>query len=158
MENKSLKIAIIIHSKTGNTLSVAEKIKDKLVNLGHQVALERVTASNNDEPEVAKIELSNKPGVEGYDAYVFGAPVNGFMLSGVMRAYLAQISELGNKPVYCFLTQYFPFRWMGGNNALRQFKIALNKKSALVKGTGIVNWSNKKRDALIDNTVNIISF
>lgn len=37
-----MKIGIILHSQTGNTLSVANKLKEKLISLGHTVNLEQV--------------------------------------------------------------------------------------------------------------------
>lgn len=158
MEESNLKIAIIIHSKTGNTLSVAEMIKTKLIAQGHQVSLERVVAQNDEEPEAGKVILTNCPQTAGYDAYVFGAPVRGFGLSSVMKAFLAKAEGIDGKPVFGFMTQHFPFRWMGGNSAIKQFIKALNNKSALIKGTSIINWSNKKRQNLIKQTVESIIF
>lgn len=154
-----MKIAIIVHSHTGNTLSVAEKIKTKLSQQTHQVVLEQVVASNNQEVELAKVNLINKPNLQDYDGYVFAGPVHGFSLSGVMRVYLAQIIDLSAKPVYFFLTMYFPFKWMGGNRSLLQFTKALSDKNAMIKGSHIIGWSNEtKRNRLIDETVNLITF
>ncbi|MFA5421795.1 MAG: flavodoxin [Bacilli bacterium] len=158
MGKQAMKIGIIIHSNTGNTLLVAEKIKAKLEKIGHQVNIERVMAANNDEVDVTKVQLTNIPETKGYDGFVFGAPVYGFMLSGVMRSYLAQMLSLEGKSVYCYLTQHFRFRFLGGNHSLAQFENALINKSALIKGTNIVNWKSKKRLALIDQTVDLINF
>jgi hypothetical protein len=47
-----------------------------------------------------------------------------------MKAYLSKMQDLEGKPVYCFLTQHFRFRFLGGDNALKQFELALNDKSA----------------------------
>ena len=154
-----MKIAIIVHSNSGNTFSVAEEVQVKLRNIGHEVVIEKVVASNNQEVEVAKVELISKPPLEGYDAYVFAAPVHAFSLSGVMRAYLAQIIDLESKPVYYFLTMHFPFRWMGGNHASKQFSKALEKKKASIKGYSVINWGlEKKRTRQIIETVNLIDF
>ena len=153
-----MKIALVIHSNSENTLSVAEKIKLKLLAQGHEAVIEKVSASNNQEIELNKVELTNNPDLQGYDACVFGAPVHAFSLSGVMRFYLGQIKDFEAKPVFCFVTQHFPFRCLGGNHALRQFEKALNNKNALIKGTSVVNWSSKKRVDLIDKTVELISF
>jgi len=35
-----MNIGIIVFSKTGNTLSVAEELRDRLLEMGHKVALE----------------------------------------------------------------------------------------------------------------------
>lgn len=158
MENTTLKIAIIIHSKTGNTRSVAEQIKEKLVALGHQVQLEEIVASNDEEMELTKIVLTKAPKSTDYDGYVFGAPVRAFSLSPIMKAYLSKIQDFQGKPVYCFLTQHFRFRFLGGDNALKQFELALNDKSAQILGTNIVNWKSKKRARLIEETVDLVKF
>ena len=132
MENTNLKIAVIIHSKTGNTKSVAERIKEKLVARGHQVQLEEIVASNDEEMELTKIVLTKAPKSTDYDGYVFGAPVRAFSLSPIMKAYLSKIQDFQGRPVYCFLTQHFRFRFLGGDNALKQFELALNDKSARI--------------------------
>lgn len=37
-----MKVGIVVYSQTGNTLSVATKLKEKLAAAGHSVALEQV--------------------------------------------------------------------------------------------------------------------
>ena len=138
-------IALIIHSQTGNTLSVAEKMKENLVALGHQVTLEKVEASNDEEVDATKVVLTSVPKIKYADAYIFGAPVRGFMLSAVMRSYLEQSDSLLDKPTICFLTQYFPFKWMGGNNAMKQFKEILSRKAGHIIASHNINWSAKKK-------------
>lgn len=68
-----MKVGIIIHSHTGNTLSVAERLKEKLVAVGHQATIDQVTAVNEDPS--AKVELKTMPDTSTYDALIFGAPV-----------------------------------------------------------------------------------
>ena len=55
-----MKIQIIIHSTTGNTLSVGDKIKDKLLKDKHKVSLDMIEASNDQEPDPSKIVFNNK--------------------------------------------------------------------------------------------------
>lgn len=146
-----MRIAIIVHSNTGNTWSIGETIKEKLLSKGHDVVLKKVKAQNNQEVRVNKVELIDPPSVEGFDAYVFAAPVHAFSLSGVMNYYLSQIDSLNQKPVFCFLTMAFPFRFLGGNHGLRQFVKALNDKQATLKGTQVINWTaSKKRTRQIE--------
>lgn len=146
-----MRIAIIVHSNTGNTLSVAEFIKERLLGKGHDVILEKVVARNNQEVRINNVELINSPSVKNYDAYIFAAPVHAFSLSGVMNYYLSQIDSLNQKPVFCFLTMAFPFRFLGGNHGLRQFVKALNDKQATLKGTQVINWTaSKKRTRQIE--------
>jgi flavodoxin len=148
-----MKIGIVVHSKTGNTYGVAEKIKDALIKNGHSVTLEKVTAINEEPSEPQKIQLSVIPKTDIYDALIFGAPVRGFSLSPVMDAYLMQISTLKGKKICCFMTQSFPFPWMGGNRSLKRMKALCEAKNGNVFESGIINWMNKKRENMITDTV-----
>ncbi|MEA4896916.1 MAG: flavodoxin family protein [Christensenellaceae bacterium] len=139
-----MNVGIIVHSHTGNTLSVAQNLKQTLSSAGHAVSIERVSALNDEEADVQKIKLNEIPDVGLYDVLLFGAPVRGFSLSPVMQAYLAGIQSLGGKKTACFVTQFFPFAWMGGQRALRQMCDICKNKGASLYGTGIVNWSRAK--------------
>lgn len=108
-----MKIGIIVYSKTGNTYSVAKRIKD---NLGGQVDL--------------------------------------FRLNQRMSQYLNEISNLSGKEVYLFVTQYFKYPWLGGNNAIKQMINICQNKNAEVYGTKVINWTNKKREQQILELVN----
>lgn len=136
-----MNIGIIIHSQTGNTRIVAQKLKEKLIAAGHTVSLQSVSASNDSEASAAKIMLLEKPDVSPYDVLLFGAPVRGFSLSPVMQAYLNAIGTLKGKKAGCFLTHFFPYAFMGGNRALNQLCQSVQKKGAAVYGTAIVHWS-----------------
>lgn len=152
-----MKIGIIVHSHTGNTYSVAEKLKDRLSAAGHSVTLEKVTALNDDQMNPNKIQLKGIPDINTYDALIFGAPVRGFSLSAVMKAYLTNAESLKNKKTACFVTEGFPFPWMGGNRAIAQMKDICSSKGCEVCGTGVINWSNKKRNSMIAETVDRFS-
>lgn len=149
-----MKIGIIVHSHTGNTLSVAERIKEQLTASGHNVTMEKVLALKDDEPQYANVKFENKPGIEGYDVVFFGCPVRGFSVSPIMHAYLEQLSGLQEKKIICFLTQQFPWKWAGGNHTLRQMDRICSSKGGKVIGLGGINWSRKTRDQDIIELVN----
>lgn len=139
-----MNIGIIVHSKTGNTYSAAERIKKELSDIGHQVTLEKVIPLDDKSTTVAeKVRLKSAPGTEEYDAIIFGAPVWGFKVSAVMEAYLSQIKSLKDKKVACFVTQSFPFPWLGGNNSTEQMKRICESKGAVVAATGTANRTKK---------------
>lgn len=145
-----MNIGIIVHSHTGNTLRVAQRLQKELSAAGHSASIQRVSAINDDESDAQKIRLSQKPDVSAYDMLLFGAPVRGFSLSPVMRAYLSVIGSLEGKKAGCFMTQGFPAPWMGGIRALKQMVDLCQSKGAIPYGTGIVNWPNAaKREKLI---------
>lgn len=142
-----MKVGIILHSHTCNTLSVAEKLQERLAAAGHWAQLERVTAVD-ESPQARKVELKNAPETSPYDMLVFAAPVWAFSLSPVKKLYLGQIPTLQDKAVGCFVTQAFPFSWMGGNRAIRQMVSACEALGGKVFKTGIVNWT-RGREARI---------
>lgn len=136
-----MNIGIIIHSQTGNTRCVAQKLKEKFSAAGHTVSIESISAANDGESDLQRIRLTAKPDVSTYDALLFGAPVRGFSLSPVMQAYLAGVGALLGTKAGCFITHFFPYAWMGGNRALFQLCEIVQARGAIVYGSGIVHWS-----------------
>ena len=153
-----MNIGIFVNSKTGNTLSVAEKLRDRLAAMGHKVALEKVVATNDGERVIEKIEVANPPSTQGYDMLVFGAPVNGARLALGMQAYLQSLPSLEGKLLAGFVTEAFPFPWMGGNQAIRDMEKLVQAKGGTLSATGVVNWMFAgKRNALIAETIEKIA-
>lgn len=152
-----MNIGIIVHSQTGHTYSVAQKLMEKLIAAGHSVNLERVTSAGTARPGAKDIQLEKRPEVDTYDALVFGAPVYGFSLSPVIASYLSQFVSLTSKKVACLVTQFFPFPWMGGNRAIGQMKEICESKGAEVLGSAVVNWSSLHRNRQIIESVDRLS-
>lgn len=144
-----MNIGIIVYSQTGNTLSVAEKVKEALTAAGHAATVARITAEGN--PADGKpIRLAEKPDPSGYDAVIFASPVWAFSLCSVMAAYMGTLPSLQGKRVGCFVTKRLKQKWLGGNRAIKQMKQAAEAKGEAVCTTGIVCWSDKQREAQID--------
>ncbi len=122
-----MNIGIIVHSCTGNTLSVAEKLKESLTLKGHKVTLERVTAVD-ESPQASTFQLQTIPRIESYDCLFIGEPVRGFSLSPVMSLYLTQLTNLKDKIIGCFVTEFFPYPWMGGSRAVNQMRKLCDQK------------------------------
>jgi flavodoxin len=139
------KIGIIVYSKTGNTFAVAEKIRDSLTAEGKEVTLERFMAETAAGSNTL-IGLTTKPHCGGYDALIFGAPVQAFSLDPAMKLYLDQTEAIQAEKTICFVTQHFPKPWMGGNNAMRQMLALLKAKGIKAEKAGVVNWSGKTKD------------
>lgn len=144
-----MNIGIIIYSRTGNTLAVAEKVRDACVAQGHTAIIERATAEDEDPNSKLPVQLKAKPDPSRFDAVIFGAPVQAFSLSPIMKAYLAQMPQIAGKKVSCFVTQHFPKPWMGGKPAIKQMCQRCEAKGASVTETGIVNWTSKSRESQI---------
>ena len=152
-ERLIVNVGIIIFSRTGNTLSVAEKIRDACLAQGHTAVIKRVNAENEDSNSRLPVQLKNTPDPLRFDAVVFGAPVQGFSLSPIMKAYLAQLPQFKGKKVACFVTQHLPKPWMGGNQAIGQMRNLCQSRGADIFMTGIVNWTSKSREDQIAGVV-----
>ena len=148
-----MKIGIIIHSHTGNTLTVAEKIREALFEQGHNAEVRRVRAVNEDPSSSVNLRLAEEPDAGAYDALVFGAPVRAFSLSPVMALYFKGLAPRESKPAACFVTQHFKRPWMGGNRAVKQMRAACAAAGAQVLHTGVVNWSGPLREQQTDEIV-----
>ena len=140
-----MKIGIIVYSQTGNTLSVAEKLEEKLTAAGHSAEIEQVTVAGGRKSGERAFQLESRPDVSQYEALVFGAAVEAFSLSPVMMNYLTGIDSLQGKQVACLVTQFFPYPWMGGNRAIRQMRKLCESKGAAIRGTAVVNWVGYRR-------------
>jgi flavorubredoxin len=139
-----MKIALVIHSYTGNTMGIADKIGAALVRKGHEVSLFPIKAKNENPNQIKGVELENYPNIQGFDHVIFGAPTRGMDLSIVMQLYLASLKE-GHQSADIYITHFFPFQWMGGKQAINKFyKLSTNKLD--IQKTGIINWKNKNRD------------
>ena len=152
-----MNIGIIIYSQTGNTNSVALKLKEKLSAAGHSVDIERIEISGELGPRATNFQLKTKPDVDKYDALVFGAPVQAFSLSPAMKSYLTQMASLKGKKVACFVTKGLPFYWTGGNQAVNKIKKICESKDGAVCGSGMVIWSSARRDQKITEVIDRLS-
>lgn len=148
-----MKVGIIVHSHTENTLSVAEKLKENMEVKRHIVDLKRVVAVNEDPSYTGEVKLKEAPEISKYDLIIFAAPVRAFCLSPVMKKYLSEIKSLKGKKVECFVTQHLPYEWMGGKNSINSMKKICKSKEANIYEVGIINWSNKKREIKIEEVV-----
>jgi len=152
-----MKIGLIVHSHTGNTLQVAQKLEVALTAAGYAATLERVEAESKETNLQTPVVLVSAPDPTPYEAVVFAAPVWAFSLNPVMKAYLAQLPDLSGKRVVCFVTHHFAKPWMGGSRAVRQLAGALEAKGAQVVKTAVVNWSGKALNAQIERVVSELS-
>lgn len=155
---KTVYIGIVIHSITGNTFSVAERIQARLHAMGHEAVIERIRPMNK-EPVAgpSAVKLANMPSLSRYDALIFGSPVQAFALDPVMKVYLAQVEDLTNRKTICFLTQQLPFRFFAGNRSLAALEKLCRERHGSICQTGIVNWGSKDREQMITDLVEAIA-
>lgn len=144
-----MKLGMIVHSRTGNTLSVAKKLEEKLSAAGHEVTLEHLRTIGPVSTPAEDVQFESVPSTEGYDALVFGSPVQAFSLAAGMTAYMKQLPSLQGKEVALLVTEAFPFKWLGGNRAIRQLTRHCEDLGGNVCESGIVNWGNPRREEMI---------
>ena len=135
-----MNIKIIIHSRTGHTLLVAQQLCDRLSKAGYSAAIEQVTASNDSRRNAGSVMLTNSPSTTGCDLIIFGAPVHGFALSLAMQAYLKSLPSLEGKPVLGFVTMAFPHPAMGGYQAISQLSQLCRQKGAELPAAETIQW------------------
>ncbi len=146
-----MKIGIIVYSLTGNTYSVALKMQEALVRNGHSVDIEKIEAIRDAKQPSINIKLTKIPDIEKFDGIIFATFVEAFCLCPVMDEYLKQLKSLKGKKVALFVTQFFPYPWMGGNHAIKQMKKNCILKYNNITQVGVVNWKNKKREKIINS-------
>ncbi len=152
-----MKIGIVVYSQTGNTHTVAEKLKERFAEAGHSVEIERVITTGDVSPGAKEVRFDNLPAVDTYDALVIASPVQAFSLSAAMREYLKQLPSLENKKIACLVTKQLPFYWTGGNQAVSRIKNICESKGAAVCGSAIVNWQKSRREQKISEAVDLLS-
>lgn len=151
-----MKTAILVHSMTGNTLYVAQKLKDQLQAKGHEVALEKLEPVGGEDKNMVdptKIVLRPVLDLQGFDNVVLAGPVRGFSMSPVLKAYVSQVESLKGRKMILFVTHFFPFSFLGGESAIRQMRAAVEAKGAQVVATGIVDWKGFGREKKINRLV-----
>lgn len=144
-----MNIGIIVYSWSGNTLSVAKKLEEKLSAVGHSVSLKEVKLTQERKQGARDFKIEALPDIGPYEALVFGSAVEAFSLSPVLAAYLKKVDSLIGKKVACLVTQQLPYPWMGGNRAIRQMRRLCRSKGATIVGSAVVNWAKSRREKTI---------
>lgn len=137
------KNAIVVYSKTGHTLEVAKRIQVK--NNAEILAIE----ATSDDPNQKIVELIETPDIIGFDHIILGSPVHGFRVSKIMEAYLKQLPELMGKTFDLYVTQFFPFAFLGANQAFKQMKKLIEQKDGAVRLMKRVSFGSRKREMQI---------
>ena len=151
-----MNIGILVYSYTGNTLSVAEKIKEQIQQNGDQAQIHRVTCINGNPNGKQPLVLKDIPDVSGFDELIIGAPINGFSLCKGMKMYFDR-SQIGEGQVNCFVTQHFKSPLFGGNRGIKQISKFVTKHGAKVNNTAIIHWSSKDRDKQIRSATQLMA-
>ena len=138
-----MKILILVYSKTGNTVSVIERLLP-LLEKKHKVTLLRVSEAGD-----GTIVENIPADISVFDHVLVATPVQGFMPSAAILSALNLITSFADKHVDILLTQYFRWAALGGNQSIKRLKTIINEKHGHVRHATIVNWSSRKREQQI---------
>ncbi len=150
-----MKIGLIIHSQTGHTLEVAEKLVVMLQNKGHQVELVHI---KSEKPAAEKAPLPLQlPNIDAYEGIVFGSHVEAFQLAAPMKLALDKLTTLKGKTIGCLVTQQLKKPWLGGSWASMKMSKICESKEGLVKAVTSIQWSAHDRDELINHALQTLT-
>lgn len=148
-----MKIGIVVYSHTGNTLSIAETLEEKLAAAGHAVTLERLETVGPATLATEGDPLKAQPAIEPYKALVLGCPVRGGTPAPPMLTFLEQVESLQGKMVALLVTGFFPFDGWGRNQTIAQLEEICESKGATVSGSESVGWFSLNRKRQISDAV-----
>lgn len=149
-------IGLVVYSHTGNTLSVAERLQQELQGRGHRCDLFRLQIEGEAKPGRKHYDFASLPELAVYDSLIFASPVHGFSLATPMESYFRTLVTVQGKLVSLFVTHHFPYAWLGGNRALSQMRSHIATRGGIMGESGVINWSNRKREDEIRELVTLI--
>ena len=137
-----MNIAIIVHSKTGTTRKFADRIADRLRKDGHNINLVQietdVPVESGSVRSCKKFVITTLPDTKTYDTLLMGGPVWGFSASPVIIECINALGDLQGKKVLPFVTMGFPFKFMGGRQAIALMSRTAGEKKATVLPGAII--------------------
>jgi flavodoxin len=149
-------VGIFVYSHTGHTLTVAEKVKERLSAYGRTVTLTELETVAPLKMGDTTAELRSTLTLDAYDVVVFACPVRGGTPAPPMRSFLEGLPTLMGKRVVCLVTGILPAAW-GREQTLAQMVALCESKGATVVGSGSVWWLSLNRGRQIDDVVDQLS-
>lgn len=149
-------IGLVAYSNTGNTLSVAERLQQELLGRGHRCDLFGLQIQGEARPGRKHYDFTSLPELSVYDSLIFASPVHGFSLATPMESYFRTLVTVQGKLVSLFVTHHLPYAWLGGNRALSQMRSHIATRGGIMGESGVINWSNRKREDEIRELVTLI--
>ncbi len=148
-----MKIGLIIHSVTGNTLHVAKELQKRLVENGHEVILDEIKTEGKVEFGTKDVEFKHLPDLNNHELLIFGSHTEAFQLETAMKIYFEKIEKTSVNAI-CFATHQFPLKCLGGTGTVKKMKSYCEIKGMKVNGTCVINWSpESKRKANIEAAI-----
>lgn len=141
-----MNIQILVHSMTGNSLQVANMLKLNLESEVNKVGLTHIKADDEKNLDPDAIKITALPDLKNADLIIIGGPVRGFQPSPAMKKTLKSLGSLKGKKVALFVTEFFPFNFMGGNQAIKMMTKSIEQRGGKVELKRIIHWYNWGRN------------
>lgn len=148
-----MNIQLLVHSQTGNTLSVANALKAAVEPIYPNINLTSIEVDNEREMNTSKISITELPDCKDADLIVLGGPVRGGSPSPAMLKIIETLSSIQGKKCIIFTTEFFPYDWMGGRRAILKMEKELTARGALVTYHAIIHWKRRDRVKQIDDFI-----
>lgn len=144
-----MKVGIFVYSesKEKNTLGVSQKLSEAIGKSAEIFEIEVVGGRKEGQSYFNFVRL---PDYNRYDVLIFASFVEAFSLNPVMKQFFNKSSSFSQKPVYLFVTQAFPFAWMGGNHAIKKMSDFVSEKEGKVEESFVINWMGNKKESQIE--------
>lgn len=151
-----MNIQIIVHSQTGNSLHVANMLKLNLESDTAVVAMTHIQADDEKIMDPDQIKITALPDLKQADVLIIGGPVRGFGPSPAVKKAIRSLGSLKGKKVVLYVTEFFPFDFMGGKQTINAMTKMIEQKGGTVKLTRIIHWYNWGRNLKILKLVHAV--
>ncbi len=145
-----MKVAILICSHSGNTLKLGEMVSSLLMEAGHEVNLTTLISEPPMDPKKAvsagNMVITNLPDLSSADIVIVGGPVWAFRPCPLLLKTMMELgSQIKGKKVLCFVTQSFPFAWMGGTSSVNKLRELAGRGGAKVLPGVVLSGASKPK-------------
>ncbi len=147
-----MKIGIIVYSYTNNTLTIANQLKTALLDKGYDVSVESIKAMNED-PNNTHIVLTHSPKLKEYDKVIFASCVRGFNCAPILKEYINQLDTLKDIKCAGFVSQYFPWDALGGNQALNVMRTLVESKRGLFYPLRSIHVKSRQKNNQVNDLI-----
>ncbi len=133
-----MKIAILVHSKTGNTLRLAGMVESLLIAKTHDVRIFDLITDVDLKPGLKEFKIKNLPDLTGYDTILAGAPIWAFQASPLIIKALEDVIGIEGKTFVPFVTMHFPLPGLIGRAGLNKMRaIAIKRQATTLGGVAV---------------------
>lgn len=137
-----MNISVVVQSNTGFTKRFAGIISKTLKENGHSVDMDLletdVPVKSGTLRHCREFDIINPQDCSKYDYILIGGPVWAFSASPVIVKGVQTLKGLTGKKVIPFATMFFPFRFMGGRQALDMIATTAEDAGAEAVSKGFV--------------------